>query len=190
MPEDIKILQTTRLFSPKKIALLLPLTGSLSKAGQTVRDGFIAASIYDSNHRDPSDIPEILVYDTSKNVSLGNLVTLAEESGVELIVGPLSRDKVQECMKSCRARVPQLLLNMPLDGTLEHTGMSPLYFLSLSAEQEAAQAALRAWEDGFRRPIVISPDTDWGIRVANSFRQQWLELGGSVLDSASYNTGR
>mgnify|MGYP002621858003 CR=1 FL=1 len=59
----------------------------------------------------------------------------------------------------------------------------------LSAEDEARQAAARAWRDGHRRIGVLVPDNDWGRRVGEAFWDEWQARGGEVTNAVRYNPG-
>lgn len=61
------------------------------------------------------------------------------------------------------------------------TQAQPLYQFGLVIEQEARQVAERAWRDGHRRAVIISPSSNWGDRGAQAFSQYWLELGGTII---------
>jgi outer membrane PBP1 activator LpoA protein len=62
-----------------------------------------------------------------------------------------------------------------------------LFQFSLSPEDEARQAADRAWSEGLRSPIVLTPADDWGDRLQQAFIQRWTELGGLVVDQDRYD---
>ena len=46
----------------------------------------------------------------------------------------------------------------------------------LSPENEARQAAQKILSDGHKKPLIIAPNSDYGIRVANAFATQWAQL--------------
>lgn len=74
-----------------RVALMLPLTGPLSRAGRAVRDAFIATYL---SHRDDVSF-DVDVYD----VAAAPLATLYEQvllDGADVIIGPLSRESVAE----------------------------------------------------------------------------------------------
>ena len=59
---------------------------------------------------------------------------------------------------------------------------------ALSPEDEAVQVAETAMSDGHKLALVITPDIPWGNRIADAFKKRWLELGGSILEQAHFET--
>jgi outer membrane PBP1 activator LpoA protein len=62
----------------------------------------------------------------------------------------------------------------------------PIYQFGLVIEQEAKQVAERAWRDGHRRALIISPSSSWGKRGKKAFADHWLELGGVIISEHNY----
>ena len=183
LPQTIINLQNTPAYHPGKIALLLPLSGPLSKAGTAVRNGFMTA--YYSSITDHQNSPELQIYDTNgKNAA--ELAYQAENEGADLIVGPLGRDAAELSILERKVSVPQLILNQT---TLTSGISDKTYEFGLSSENEARLAAIRAYSDGHRNALTITPDSDWGRRVANSFKDEWQKLGGDILQQKAY-TGK
>ena len=195
VPAAIATLQHTPPYEPKRIALLLPLSGPQASAGQAVRDGFMA-SYFQSLHNNRSNpeysrtLPEIVLYDTASSKTPTTLAQQAQGEGAEMIIGPLRRSIASQSLRDSSVTVPWLVLNQ----VGEQPGTNPVYQFGLASESEAMQAAERAWEDGYRNPVIMTPDTSWGKRVADSFSATWEELGGKVLshytfkNNGDYNT--
>lgn len=164
--------------TPNRIALLLPLSGSLAAEGQAIRNGFFAAYYQDKQQQAHS--PEIQVIDTNQ----GDIVALYQQAvhqGARVVVGPLLKEDVERLASSGRITVPTLALNSIGVGPIKN-----LYQFGLSPIDEAQQAALRAWTDGYRQALVIAPNTDWGHVNANVFVQQFQQYGGRVAGQAFY----
>jgi hypothetical protein len=81
--------------------------------------------------------------------------------------------------------IPVLALNQI---EVESAPPTNLFMFALSPEDEARQAAERAWLDGHRRPVVLTPQGEWGDRVANAFAERWRGLGGSVAGVGRYDS--
>jgi outer membrane PBP1 activator LpoA protein len=58
----------------------------------------------------------------------------------------------------------------------------------LLPEDEARQAAELAIRDNHTTAAALIPDSDWGRRILDAFRQRFEELGGSVLATEQYPT--
>jgi hypothetical protein len=165
-----------------RIALLLPLSSGYAVAAQAVRDGFLAM---DAANTDP-DKPKISVYDTGPDPAKApDFYAQAVNDGAQFIVGPLGREAAEAVMRQASIRAPTLMLN--------HTDDEPgstskyLFQFGLSPEQEARQAAERAWLDGHRQAAVLYPKTPWGERMVTAWLSHWQRLGGVVVANQPYN---
>nr|WP_283777667.1 penicillin-binding protein activator [Sansalvadorimonas sp. 2012CJ34-2] len=183
-PKAITTLQTTPAYQPQSIALLLPLSGPQATAGAAVRDGFMAGFYQSFKGNTQASPQNVLVYDTN-DTDTSQLAQQAQNDGAELIIGPLGRSAAQNSLENSSITVPQLILNQvpELPKQISH----PVYQFGLASENEARQAAERAWLDGYRQPVLITPDNSWGNRVATTFSETWKELGGEVLDQQTFS---
>ncbi|HID50003.1 MAG TPA: penicillin-binding protein activator [Chromatiales bacterium] len=173
-PEDIAI--------PDRIALLLPLSGKYAKAGEAIRDGFVAA--YYS--RDPESAQTIRIYDTSAEPNVLALYQQAVDDGAGFVVGPLNKSRIEFLAGSSHLPVPTLSLNyVPREEIPAN-----LYQFGLSPEEEARQVAERTWLDGYVNGAVLIPEGPWGQRVSGAFTTRWLEIGGQVVEQQTYNASR
>lgn len=173
--QDIDNESSNRKFynKPKKIALLLPLKGTHEKSAQAVRDGFLAAFYA---HKATSK-PAIQVYDTTQS-DLNSLYRQVVNEGADFIVGPLTKEEVDIISDNVRSEIPVLTLN----NSSNHEVSKNIFQFSLSPEMEAQAVATKAWRDGHRNAIVITPKSAWGKRMLNAFRTTWNNLGGRIVD--------
>jgi len=162
-----------------RIALLLPLNSNYTVAAQAVRDGFMAM---DAANADP-DKPKIAIYDIGADPNQApDFYAKAVTNGAQLIVGPLGREAVDAVIRSGNLEIPTLLLSH----TDEGSGFKHLFQFGLPPEQEARQAAERAYLDGHRQAVTLYPNTSWGERMFQAFSAYWQRLGGIVLSSQAY----
>jgi uncharacterized protein len=185
---------------PRRIGLLLPLSGQYAAAARAIQDGFIAAW-YEDRGGDPERA--VVVYDANAS-NVQALYDQAVDEGAEFIVGPLEKPAIQTLLKRGSLPVPTLALNQidtavpaRIDsdsavaaGAPEAGGAGPgpapaVYQFALSPEDEARQIAERAWLDGRQRALVIAPEGPWGTRVVGAFKRHWESLGGRI---AAYET--
>jgi len=166
-----------------RIALLLPLTSEFAAQASAVRDGFMAMDAANTN----SDKPTIKIYDTGADpTQITNFYDAAVTNGAQMVVGPLGLDAVEQLVKANDLKVPTLLLSQ----TSEEIDPSKHVFqFGLPPEQEATQAAERAYLDGHRRAAILYPNTALGQRMADGFSTTWQRLGGIVLTSVAYQPG-
>ncbi|MFT6791645.1 MAG: outer membrane PBP1 activator LpoA protein [Cellvibrionaceae bacterium] len=208
-PLDLQLLTTLIEQRPRKIALLLPLTGKLSSAGKAIRDGFFVAYF---NQSDQSK-PEVLLLDTSTR-DINQVYDQAVAAGADLIIGPLQKAKVIALSFRSELPVATLALNyIPKDegeerpeqqftsleaipetartkisSSIREIGI-PFYQFGLSLEDEAIQAANRAWLENHRYAAVIASNADWSNRAADTFIEQWRAYGGTIVLDQRFGSG-
>lgn len=116
--------------------------------------------------------------------TLDAVMQRAVDDGADFIVGPLEKAAVDALRGRAELKVPVLALNAT-DGNVAAAGR--LFQFGLLPEDEAIDAAERAWRENRRRPVVLVPNTEWGGRVLAAFEARWQQLGGKVLGSARFN---
>ncbi len=167
--------------APRHIALLLPLQGGLGSSGQAVRDGFLSAY-----YASPAQHQQTVSFlDTTQNQNVQALYQEAIAQGADSVVGPLTKENVQQLVGQGKFPAPTLALNY----TDVWFGSLPqnFYEFGLSPTDEAKQLAEKSWQTGHKQALLIAPDDAWGQRVVKSLTANWQSLGGSVTDTFYFN---
>lgn len=154
------------------IALLLPMDGPLANVARALRDGFLAA------HLESGQTLKIELFDSTRVSSLDDFYHQAGAAGIDLVVGPLDKDLVRQLADRDQLPITTLALNY---SDAEQHAPPQLFQFGLAAEDEAREVAQRAWDDGHRRAIALTPRGEWGNRVLEAFRNQWHALGGTLV---------
>ena len=169
---------------PKKIALLLPLSGRFENAAKAIRDGLLAAYYAKKEKENIS----IRVYDTKGKVEIiEDVYEKAVADGAQFIIGPLNKASISQLTESQVLTVPTLALNYI---NIEDDLPQELYQFGLSPEEEARQVAERTWLDGHVNAAVLTPTGPWGNRVHKAFSERWEQFGGRVVEQQSYNSSK
>lgn len=164
------------------IALLLPLSGSLASTAELVRDGFLAAIA-----RQPeAGRPSVRVYDTG-TLSISAALQSAQADGAGFIVGPLTREQVQQATEQRPGVLPMLLLN---NLATDSFAGAQLYQYALAPEDEARQIARQLNAAGQHRALLFAPTGEWGARVAAAFSDELTRGGGRVVAQGNYDLNR
>ena len=166
------------------VALLVPLSGRQQALGTAIRDGFIAAHL---DARD-SERFETLIIDEAR-VSAMDAHRQALEAGARVLVGPLLKESVQAMAplaSQLAGQLPVLALNSLAD---TDPGNGALWQFGLAPEDEARQVAGRAITLGQRRAIVLIPASGWGQRLLAAFSDEFMALGGVVVETRTYLPG-
>jgi outer membrane PBP1 activator LpoA protein len=152
-----------------RVAVLLPQSGRYAEAGAAVRQGILAAQSTSGQG------PEFRFYDSHNPKAVPDLLRQAAAEGASLAIGPLDKEAVDALASQPALPIPTLALNRAnSDATPPN-----LYQFSLDPEDEAADAARKAWGQGYHTAILLYPASPWGERLANGFRREWLGFGGS-----------
>lgn len=164
---------------PVKLAVLLPLSGSLSSAARPVRDGLLAGYYGEDRRR-----PDIRFYDTAGTPAGATAAyDRAAGDGNDFVLGPLGRDEVSALFARGNLAVPTLALNRATQAPPEgHASFS------LSPEDEGLAAADYLLRRGARNVLVIAGDEDAQRRAVAALRERLAARGGSVSDTLDDST--
>lgn len=180
LPKDLQQLSQLIASQPRQVAILLPTQGKLAKAGQAIRDGFMAAYYQALSTGAPK--AQIRFFDTSTD-DITQVYQQAVSNGAELVIGPLDKNRVKRLNEQAELSVPVLAMNYiepPSNAsTSEYNPM--LFQFGLAVEDEARQCAQRAHLEGHKRALILAPQSPWGNRGAQAFMDEWQKLGGDVV---------
>ena len=156
---------------PRRLAVLLPLSGQLATAAAPVRDGLLAGYYGENRQR-----PEIFFYDTA-GTPAGAVAayTRAVGEGSDFVVGPLGRDEVTALYRESALNVPGLALNRASVAPPPGHAM-----FSLAPEDDGLAAADYLLAREHRRVLVLAGADDNGARAAEAFATRLTERGGAV----------
>ena len=170
---------------PRRVALLLPLSGRLKSAGQSALDGIVEGVF--GHYRDTSLRPELITVDTEAAETVMAAYVRAIDLGADFVIGPLTKERVAELGNADQLPIPVLALNRTLDKGASSHPAGPhwqMLRMSLAPEDEAEQLARIAWAQGLRNPLLIAPEGAWGARMSDAFTAAWNSLGGKVRETA------
>ncbi|RLA41649.1 MAG: hypothetical protein DRQ64_01740 [Gammaproteobacteria bacterium] len=170
---------------PGQLALLLPLSGKYARAGKTILEGFLSA-YYDILESEGITAP-LHIYDTN-STDISGLYQQAVAGGAEIIIGPLRKENLAALAALPSLSTPLVGLNYlnESDQALAPPHEKLLQF-GLSVDDEARQIAQRAWLEGHRSALLITPDTKWAATARKAFHKYWTELGGRLITAEPYS---
>lgn len=168
----------------RRVALLLPLQGELAPYAMAVRDGFNAMRLANGDTG-----LEVTFHDASGADAVARYRE-AVAAGAQLVIGPLDKPGVEALARLADRPVPVLALNspanMPAKATQPAGPLPGFTWFALAPEDDAADLARRAWEDGHRRIATLVANTDLGSRTRGAFIAAWEQRGGVVVEDARY----
>ncbi|MBF0471250.1 MAG: penicillin-binding protein activator [Gammaproteobacteria bacterium] len=166
----------------KQIAILLPLSGPLSRAGEAIREGILGGYYLDQERGERS----LRFYDTAGDPAQGEVsYHQAVADGCDAIIGPLNKEVLEPLLATIPTlkteSVPTLILNQ-IEGALPPN----IFSYSLAPEEEARNSARFAWDQGYLRAALLLPEDSIGHRLGDQFRLVWETLGGEVVTENYY----
>ena len=163
---------------PRRLALLIPLSGDLAPLAEAVRDGFLAAYLHAAQN---DAAPSVRIYDTG-TASVSDAYRRALADGAEVVVGPLDKAAVAELAR-LSPELPVVALN-----SLDNAEDANFPQLTLAVEETAAAIAERLAADGVERVALFEsgqPDS-WAGRARARFE---ADLDGVEVVAAGVLTG-
>ena len=156
---------------PRRIAVLLPLSGQFAQQGQAIRNGVLAAL---SNERDE----DVLFIDTSRTDPESLIQTLLDEN-IEAVIGPLAPDYVERLAQTIHSRefvAPwvHLWLNRAPDDYAPQLDN----FFALDIDTEVQSAVDYLSELDHQQVLVFGTDTQRGRQLATQFEATWQRRHG------------
>jgi outer membrane PBP1 activator LpoA protein len=144
-----------------------------------VKDGILAAHGLGGD----AGRPQLRFYDSSDPASVPGLLRQAAGDGASFAIGPLQKESVAALANAGALPIPTLALNRA------NVASPPpnLYQFALSPEEEGAEVADRAWEQGLRSALILHPSGSWGERISGAFARQWSALGGQLVATRTYS---
>lgn len=176
-------LRYRQLFHPPgRVAVILPETGRLKAAGAAIRDGLLSA------YADHPGGSNLLFFGTGDDPqSTISAYFSALDASVDWIIGPLRRESVEALLNLAGLSTPVLALNDLPEGFAPPHGLDDrIRALSLSQDEEARAAAQHAIESGYRRAILLAPESPWGERMATAFEGEFLQGDRQIVAATRY----
>ena len=193
MPNQVINLPEFSPYNPRNIAVLLPLSGRVQRAGQAVQYGISEAFYNQKKHKNKGDIiPQLHFIDTS-GVSNEEILEKLKDQNIDFIIGPLIKSNIESLLPNIES-TPTIILNafpeingkekskivkktvkalQSKESIPEDVNDSIHFSITLSPEEEAQQAAILMQLKGHKNPLVIAPKNNYGKRVAAAFNAQW-----------------
>ena len=191
LPKELELLSQLPESQPKNIVLALPFSGPLAPVSHAIRDGLLASFYASTTNKNastqdtPTDLPgapiNISTYDTFENSFSALYDGRLPESSI--IIGPLQKEILSDLTRADSLPIKTLALNyVPTERHVEN-----LFQFSLNPEGETLQVAQRMQEEGFNRIGILAPESEWGLRIYDSFNAANTELDITLIESAFYS---
>ncbi len=174
----LRLLDSVR--PPRSVAVLLPELGRIGKAATLIREGIRRA------YRDDQDTARVALaeYASDGGETPAALYARIAEEGHDLIIGPLAKTTVAALAGADLKPTPAVLALNRVEIT---DPPASLFQFGLAPEDEAVLAADRAWREGQRVALTLTPGNSRGRRLRDAFKEHFEALGGVVAESVEYD---
>ncbi len=173
----------------QSIALFLPLSGELAEIGTAVQNGVLAAWYADRAYN-PEQPVALHIVDTGLEKDLAVAYQRVVATGVELVIGPLHRERLRTVLEQEQLQIPVLALNQIDDGDGSLPANSYQFGLNPSGEvqQIVATAKTREW----RNALVFHPQREGAQELSDEFSTLWSNSAeeARVVDTVTYQNER
>ncbi|WP_083761725.1 penicillin-binding protein activator [Psychromonas ingrahamii] len=190
MPTQLTNIHEIQPFQPENIAVLLPLSGRFQEQGKSIKLGILDAfyrqqqlnksTSTDALAMNAINSPTLHFYDSHAQ-TMKEITTQFAQNKIDFVIGPLLKNEIETFLPLVE-KMPVLALNGFPENSLNSTINKPEtvtsvkpwhYSFSLSPEHEAEQAVQFISENKHQNPLIIAPDSDYGKRVAEAFKNEW-----------------
>lgn len=166
---------------PVRIGVLLPFSSSSASTSALAASLMKSAelALFDANNRDLMLIP---ADDGAARATAASAARTLLAEGAEVIIGPLFAQSVEAVAPIARDRaVP--LISFSTDRAVAGDGV---FLLSFQPENEVRRIILYAAGRGHSRFGALIPNTAYGTRVAEAFRDAVKAAGGQVVGEQTF----
>lgn len=168
----------SQVFNYQNIAVILPLSGKQTAAGNAAQQGILAAYGNDKTSK--------LHFFDAETLDWSTLEETLSELSIDFVVGPLLRKHVDSYLALEQLNIPTLLLNLPHSQPL----LPHQFAISMRPEDEAVQAASTLAKKDFEMPIVLMHQDPVSERIANTFIQEWQSITGEAPRLMPFSKGK
>ena len=179
---DLWLLYRQEFVTPQKVAVLLPMQGPLQAAGEAIRDGIMSAFM------DNPGGAELVFLDAGENGERADSAySEARARGADWIIGPLQKPAIEALLGLAGLATPILALNDLPDNFSGLAGLEGrVRSISLSQDQETRAVAREVIRAGHHKAIVFAPETEWGERMVQYFRDEFVQENRQIVASTTY----
>lgn len=176
LPENLQQQLALEPYQPRRIAVLLPLSGQFRQHAQAIQYGLLAAAAADQTSG-----RQLLFIDSQQ--PLPQLKQQLANEQIDFVVGPLLREQVDSISQSSDWNYPTLFLN---SRDASRTPQADRFYFALNMEDEATQMAQLFARKNYQRPVVISARNAISQRMTQQFSRQWQQLGYNAPESYQF----
>lgn len=164
-------------YQPRKIAVLLPLSGQFRQHARAIQYGLLAAAAADQTSG-----RQLIFLDSQQPIP--QLQQQLASQQADFVIGPLLREQVEAISQLTDWAYPTLFLN---SRDTNRPAQPDRFYFALNMEDEATQMAQLFARKNYQRPVVISARNAISQRMTQQFSRQWQQLGFEAPESYQFD---
>nr|WP_216628477.1 penicillin-binding protein activator [Pseudoalteromonas caenipelagi] len=178
LPKEVATSVNLVPYDTKRLAILLPQSGSSERFGIALKNGFLAAL-------DKQSIDEVFFIDEAQSPQEIEQAIVRHQ--IDFVIGPLLKNNIDKLAASdVLSALPTIYLNTPsqLNLNTQH------YYFALNPEHEVEQALVHFLAKEYQKPMLLAPDNNSGHRLINHFQQQWQRFSEAQPEVGFYTDSK
>jgi hypothetical protein len=177
LPASLQQQLALQPYQPRKIAVLLPLSGQFRQHARAIQYGLLAAAAADQTSG-----RQLIFLDSQQPVP--QLQQQLASQQADFVIGPLLREQVEAISQLTDWSYPTLFLN---SRDTNRAAQPDRFYFALNMEDEATQMAQLFARKNYQRPVVISARNAISQRMTQQFSRQWQQLGFEAPESYQFD---
>nr|WP_194709943.1 penicillin-binding protein activator [Pseudoalteromonas sp. S16_S37] len=178
LPEEVATSVSLVPYDTKRLAILLPQSGSSERFGAALKNGFLAAL-------DKHNIDEVFFIDEAQSTQ--EIEQAIARHQIDFVIGPLLKSNIDKLAGSeVLSALPTIYLNTP--SQLNHNAQH--YYFALNPEHEVEQALVHFLAKEYQKPMLLAPDNNSGHRLISHFQQQWQRFSETQPEVGFYTDSK
>ena len=163
-----------------KVGILLPLSGKNKELGQSLLNA-ATMSLFEN---DTNDNIELIVFDAKDN-QFGATSAIAEAAskGVKIIIGPVFSNSVEAIADKIKS---EKMVALSFSNNMDLANKNGIFLMGFMPEQQIEKIVSYSISQGRNNFSVIAPNNQYGIKIANIFKEVVQRKDGNFVISEFY----
>lgn len=165
-----------------KVGLLLPLSGKNKDLGQSLLNA-ATLSLFEN---DGSDSIELVVFDT-KDTNAAATVKEAASRGIKIVIGPVFSNSIEAISDTVKN---EKMIALSFSNNMDLSSKKGIFLMGFFPEQQIEKIVSYSISRKRNNFSIIAPNNQYGIKVANLFKETVRRKDGNFIASEFYLSGK
>lgn len=163
-----------------KVGILLPLSGKNKELGQSLLNA-ATMSLFEN---DANDDIELIVFDAKDNqFGATSAIGEAATKGIKIIIGPVFSNSVEAIADKIKS---EKMIALSFSNNMDLANKNGIFLMGFMPEQQIEKIVSYSISQGRNNFSVIAPNNQYGLKVANIFKEVVQRKDGNFIISEFY----